>query len=41
MKREYMSPEIIVMIMETEGLLANSTIERQVNNSEYDDIMGD
>ena len=41
MKREYMSPEIIVMIMETEGLLASSTIEKQVDNSDNNNIMGD
>ena len=41
MKREYMSPEIIVIIMETEGLLASSTIEKKVDNIENNNIMGD
>ena len=41
MKREYMSPDIIVMIMETESLLASSTIERQIDNGENNNIMGD
>lgn len=41
MKKEYITPYTIVIKIETNDLLASSSIELSVDNDENDDVMGD